>query len=364
MRTDNQKISVPDLGTREADLQEKTTFTLAELLAMEVKELPCLYKPIFVKSGVAVLFGGSDAGKSTFLRQLAMSVATGRDFLGWQYNGTHHRAIYFSSEDDDRLTARVVQTYNKTMKLPTEARENLRFCFEINPDNLHSQLAEMLKEQPADLVVIDAFGDAFNGKSMNDNNEIRKFYAPFKTIARECDCLIIFNHHSGKRSDVYSPSKDNSLGSQAIEAVPRLAIELRSDPDNPDIRHFCITKCNYLGSDFKRASYVLKQDENFVYYSTGERVEFEQLAKNAKPQRKTKPLDYDDATHRNFIQETFAEVANLNQREFASAIAERFDITDRTAKDKWIPFYTKKSMVAEVEGKNAKNARLYRKNIR
>lgn len=355
---------VPDLGDRTGDQQEKTIFSLGDLLTMDVKELPCLFEPIFIKSGIAVLYGGSDAGKSTLLRQMAMCVSTGRDFLGWKYKGEHHRAIYFSSEDDDRLTAIVTQRYNKTMQLPKQAYENLRFSFEIDPDTIATKVAEMLKAQPADLVVIDALADAFNGKSLNDNKEIRAFYAPFKAIAKECNCLIIFNHHSGKRTDAYSPTKDNSLGSQAIEAAPRLAIELRPDPDNAEIKHFCVVKCNYLSSSYKTQSYALKMDENFVFSTTGERSNYADLAKNNRPQQKGKRWhDYDEAHHRTFIASTFAETSEMNQSQLAKAIAIEFEISTKTAIENWIPVYLKKGMIKTGKKTQAKNAILYKSNL-
>lgn len=67
-----EAITIPD--------KEQTSYTLWELLQMEIEDLPCLFSPIFLKSGIAVLVGGSDSGKSSLLRQMAMCVATGRDF--------------------------------------------------------------------------------------------------------------------------------------------------------------------------------------------------------------------------------------------------------------------------------------------
>lgn len=338
----NQPLGAPDIGNRTAPTstqKEKTTYTLAELLSMEVTELPCLFEPIFLKSGIAVLVGGSDTGKSSLLRQMCMSVATGRDFLGWRYCGKHHRAIYFSSEDDAIITARVVKRYNKTMQLPSAALQNLRFEFEVDPNNIAKRVVEMLKEQPADLVVIDAFADAFNGKNLNDNKEVRAFYAEFKMIAKAFNCLIVFNHHAAKRSDERGVSKDNSLGSQAIEAAPRIAIELRQDPNDPEIKHFCITKSNYLPTEYKTQSYALKMDENWVFARTGERVAFSELARvDVRSGRKSKkPEDYPDETHREFIHAAF-NGGELCQTELYAKLGSKFELSTETAK-KWAIYY-------------------------
>lgn len=340
--------------------KEKTTYTLAELLQMEVTELPCLFAPIFLKSGISVLVGGSDTGKSSLLRQMCMCVATGRDFLGWKYNGEHHRAIYFSSEDDPTITAKVIKCYNRTMQLSAKAAENLRFEFEVNPDTIAERLITMLKEQPADLVVIDAFGDAFNGKNLNDNKEIRAFYATFKTIAKAFNCLIVFNHHTGKRTLAYAPDKDNSLGSQAIEAAPRMAIELRQDPTDTEVKHFCIVKANYLASEYKTKSYAIKMDENLVFSLTGARAEFAELAKNPKQAetQSKKPTAHTNEEHRAFIRSAFAG-GELNQTKLATEISTEFGVSVKYGREVYLPYYIKSKWIEEA-GKSGRNATMYK----
>lgn len=356
--TKPRRAAVPQLTAEEVKpTTEKTNYTLADLLAMEMEEEPCLFAPVYLKKGFVVLVGGSDTGKSSYLRQMCMCVATGRDFMGWKYNGSHHRAIYFSSEDTPEITARVVKKYNKTMQLTADAAANLRFEFDIDPSTLAAKVKSMLEEQPADLVVIDAFGDAFNGKNINDNTEIRKFYNQFKPIINEFDCLVIFNHHTGKRTMGYAPDKDNSLGSQAIEAAPRLVIELRQDPNDPEIKHLCIVKANYLATEYKTHSYAMKMDDNLVFAMTGERVEFANLAKPLKPEPKTKaPKSFPEDDHKSLISEIFKD-GNVNQSALLDGIMAKFDISDKTAR-KFLQYYISEKWIKEA-GKGAKNSVLY-----
>lgn len=349
-----KQYAVPELTSEEV---EKSTFTLADLLNMEIDEVPRLFNPIFVKSGIAVLVGGSDTGKSSLLRQMAMSVATGRDFLDWKYCGVHHRAIYISSEDDATITAAVVKKYNKTMQLPEAAKNNLRFRFDLTADNVAQELEKMLLEQPSDLVIIDALGDFFNGRSLNDNKDIRSFYLPFKDMAKRHNCLIIFNHHTGKRTSVYSPDKDNSLGSQAIEAAPRLAIELRPDPQDQDITHLCIVKSNYLPGAFKKESFALRMDENLVFKATREyNKPFDELAKKPEEKRKVTPGDFATKEHKDFIASIFGN-QNLNQTQLREKIMERFGISDKPART-FIDYYLREKWVKKV-GKGLRNSDMY-----
>ena len=61
----------------------------------------------------------------------------------------------------------------------------------------------------------------------------------------------------------------------------RTAFELRKDFNNPDLRHLCVVKGNYLDKEYKDKSFVLNFDykgEGFT--NTGNRVRFEELVKN------------------------------------------------------------------------------------
>ena len=59
---------------------EKDIWNAKELIERKITKLPTLVDPIFPKCGSIALAGGSDLGKSTFLRQFALSVAIGESF--------------------------------------------------------------------------------------------------------------------------------------------------------------------------------------------------------------------------------------------------------------------------------------------
>lgn len=335
--------------------------TLTDLLNADVPEVPRLYYPLFLQQGIAILFGGSDTGKSTFLRQMCMNVAGGNSFLGLPFHGKHRQAIYFSSEDDGIMTAPLVKRYNKTMNLPQDATSRLRFRFGWDSSNVLELVDKALEETPADLVVIDALADAFSGKNINDSIEVRKFYAPYKALAEKYSTMIIFLHHSGKRTDQYGADKANMLGSQALEAVPRLAMELRTDPSDETIKHLCIVKANYLGHADKSKSIGMKMDDNFVFQPTGEHKELSDLAKVPGVKRKTKPSDFAFNEHRDFIATTFNERQKKNQSVLLTSIMQRFEISRNVAKI-FLSYYLDNNFIG-IDGKGEKNATMYRSKV-
>jgi RecA-family ATPase len=255
-------------------------FSASELLSRNIESIPCLLEPILPKVGLIGLAGSSDTGKSSLLRQLAIWVCVGYDkFLGFQLNSTHRKAIYCSTEDDDFAVSFLLNRANRDLNLTSDKFNGLTFIFDTH--NLLEKLEKILSANRVDLIVIDAFTDLY-GKSMNDTNQVRTYLNDFSQLAQQYQCLIVFLHHTGKRTEDLIPSKHNLLGSQGFEAKMRLVIELRNDQIEPTKRHLCIVKGNYLPREYKTESFVLDFNENMLFRMTDERRLFEELRADNK----------------------------------------------------------------------------------
>ena len=251
--------------------------TGAELIGNDITDIPKLIDPIFPKVGVIALAGSSDTGKSSILRQMAMEIVSRKEtFLGFPILADHHSVLYVSTEDDYYAMSSLIKKQNVDRKAPEEFN-GLRFIFDTT--DLQSKLEEELTRQPVDVIFIDAFSDLFSG-DMNRVNDVRGFIHYYSLLAERFKCLIIFLHHTSKRTEVNEPSKHNMIGSQGFEAKMRVVIELRKDYQNPSssIRHFCIVKGNYLGEEYKSRSFALNFTSDLVFEYTGRRVPFENLA--------------------------------------------------------------------------------------
>lgn len=259
---------------RDSISHEKTGY---ELLQSDIKEIPFLVAPILQEVGLASIAGSSDVGKSSLLRKLAIDICLGKsEFLDFEIRSKHRSVIYVSTEDDLLAVSYMLNLSNQERKIPEEEYTGLRYIF--NTDELLINLDKSLSTKPADLVIIDAFTDLY-GKSMNESNQVRTFLNDFNQLAQKHQCLFLFLHHTGKRTENEVPSKNNLLGSQAFEAKMRLVVELRNDLHDDQLKHFCIVKGNYLKAEYKKESYVLRFNEFLNFKYTGERVPFEQLAK-------------------------------------------------------------------------------------
>lgn len=259
--------------------ENKTYYSAKELYELEIKELPVLIDPIFMKSGITVFAGSSDTGKSTFLRQLGLAIVKGEDkFLGWDIKAEHKRVVYVSTEDDRHAISYLL---NKTLGEDADIVCLDRLDYVFDTENLEDKLDKMLTANPADCVIIDALTDLYGG-DLNQSNKIRVFLNQYFNLADRHNCLFIFLHHTGKRTEELAPSKNNLLGSQGIEGKARQVIELRRDPSDNNYRHLCIVKGNYLSDAMKEKSYKMKFNSDLTFSMTAERVDFKNLVAGAQ----------------------------------------------------------------------------------
>ena len=120
-----------------------------ELLNRGYTKIPCLLDPLLPSVGIAGLVGGSDTGKSTFLRQFAVSIVIGQGyFLGYSINAPHKSTIYASTEDDEASIAYLLSTMPQVNTNYPAAFKKLRFIFES--DGLLAKLDRILTNAPAD----------------------------------------------------------------------------------------------------------------------------------------------------------------------------------------------------------------------
>jgi hypothetical protein len=277
------------------------------LLLKKQEQIPCLVDSFLQKVGLACLAGSSDTGKSSLLRQLAINIASGcNSFLGFKINSIHQSVVYVSTEDGETETAYLLT--RQAHDTEPERLRSLRFIFDIT--DLKAQLDNKLIEAPADLVVIDCFADAYGG-DLKDTQKIRTYLHPFQELSQKHNCLILFLHHTGKRTENSEPSKNNLLSGQGFEAKMRLVMELRADLKNPNIRHLCIVKGNYLPARYKRESHVLEFHENsFQFSNTGERMAFEFLVKQIGT----------DSGKEKYLQAMELKAAGMNYEQIADSI--------------------------------------------
>lgn len=252
------------------------SFTAKELLDRNISELPTLIDPIIPVNSIGILAGESDTGKSTFLRQLAVAIASGDDdFLGYKINARYNRVLYISTEDDDMATAFLLNTKMRPLMKNEDKMENLHFIFDSN--EVEKKIEDFVKVKPVDLVIVDALSDLYTG-DMNMLSKVRPFLEGFRKLAFEYGFTILFLHHERKSSSESKPSKHSLNGSQGLEGKCRFVFLLKKDKDL-NKRNLCIVKQNYLSEEYKKDAVVLSF-KNMRFSNTGDTVGLNNLGNN------------------------------------------------------------------------------------
>lgn len=241
----------------------------------DYKEVEYLVDKLIPKGTLCALVGESDTGKSSLLRQLAVSMVYGdEDFLGFKIKSSCNNVLYVSTEDGEMATSVWLNKYFGQEKSKDDILTRLNFIF--STDGILSNLRDVVKNNCIDLIIVDSYADLFTG-SMNNSNEVRGFLNQYDNLVNEFGTTVIFLHHTKKSSAGSRPNKNNILGSQGFEAKMRSVMMLTKDNENKSHRHLCVVKNNYMPETNKSESFVLKFNEHLSFDNTGERVDLDEL---------------------------------------------------------------------------------------
>ena len=246
-----------------------------ELKNMDLKNVEYLVEDLIPKGTLCALVGESDTGKSSLLRQLAVSITYGdEEFLGFKLNDSCRNVVYVSTEDGQHATSMWLNKYFGEDITDDAALSKLKFVF--STDRILENLRGFIKEYCLDLIIIDSYADIFTG-GMNNSNEVRTFLNEYNNIVNEFGTTIMFLHHTKKSSAGFRPNKNSILGSQGFEAKMRSVLMLNKDLQDSSKRHLCVVKNNYMDERNKSKSYVLKFNEHLAFENTGMRVDLDEL---------------------------------------------------------------------------------------
>ena len=260
------------------DRLEKIFIPADKLLRQESKEEKFLVNKIIPKASLTALVGESDTGKSSFLRQLAISIVYGDDdFLGFKINSGCRNVLYISTEDGGIATSDWLKKYFGQDLPNNNSLSRLRFIY--STDRIILNLKEVVMRNCIDLIIVDSYADIFEG-NMNQSNEVRNFLNQFNNLANEYGTTIIFLHHTNK-SAVGKPNKKFISGSHRFEAKMRSVLYLTKDANDDNLRTLSVVKGNYLSSKEKSECYVLEFNEQLSFKNTNKRVPLNKLGEES-----------------------------------------------------------------------------------
>jgi hypothetical protein len=304
-------------------LETRGIFNFTDLMQMEAEENDPLLEPFLSRSGLSTVAGPPDTGKSTFCRQLAMSVALGLDeACGFKLHTKHQHAIYWNSEDFPAQVKKVHRHQCEGLGAWEVPKLTTIFSYRFPARVLAQALELLLQQRPADLIVLDGYGDLLDGRDGNTNSDVRKVLEPFFSLAAVYKTQILLITHVNKSAYQEQPNQKNLQGGGAFGQKIRCSLEIRNNLKN-GLRTITCTKGNELSDDLKKEAYKLEFDpKTFLFRSTNERVSLEATVAQAPSLKKKDEID---------LKAIFGRHKEMKRADLLDAIVARYECSISTA---------------------------------
>lgn len=187
--------------------------TAKELIATDLPPTEFIVDVIIAK-GLVVLTAKSKVGKSWLALQLALAVASGESFLG--FNTTQGDVLYIDLENSEAVT----KSRLTTLLNGADAPDNLVIVNDYSTmnDSFLVDIAEYLEmHKNVSLVIVDVFQKIKKAKKANqsDYDDIYENFTELKEVAEKYNISLMLIMHNRKMVDPTDPFS-NALGSTAI----------------------------------------------------------------------------------------------------------------------------------------------------
>lgn len=282
-----------------------------------------LLEPFIPSIGLSVLASRPDVGKSQLCRQLALEIENGSTtFVGLKLASKSYRTLVICTEDSLNDIKRAVVKQQKA--LGYKPKGLIHYAVgesEWNLNQLLESLRAVLINSSFDLVVVDGYGDLFDGADMNSITDTRRFLNKFDLLAKQAKTSILFNHHMTKASYSTGGSLQDVQGSGGILQKPRAVFTLtKVDKENRILR---VLKGNTAPNEYKSKGVSLKFSEDTLTFSADAGLV-------DLPSTTSKSMDYDNLY--SIAKTVFSDSGTMKYPEIKRAIEQASNVRDTQAK--------------------------------
>lgn len=208
---------------------------------------------LMISNGVYLLVSHPKVGKSMFVQQLAFSLTTGEDFLGFKVNPSH--VLYITTEGDiNQLNDRF-----KLMKLKPNVNKLHIIDIDDIPDfyirDIERDIHELTFNKEPLFIIMDMFKDIKfdTNYDLNNYQEINDVvFRKLKELCRKYNSTLLVTHHLNKR--------DETMGSVGLNADVSGIMKLKESKNN-----YNKLTLDYKGRDLGRLELNLKRNENQTF---------------------------------------------------------------------------------------------------
>lgn len=161
------------------------------------------------RGSVGGIIGVTNFGKSSLLRNLAISLASGRDFLNVLNAGKPRKVLLLDyetpvdmfQEDISKMTAILSDSERNDVKANLKSYTAMEMntpYLNLTEDVYFKAIEKEITSYKPDVIIVDTISAAFSIKNENDNGEITELMKRLQRLAKNANAVVLFAHHIGK----------------------------------------------------------------------------------------------------------------------------------------------------------------------
>lgn len=175
-----------------------------------------LAKGLLHRSTKGVLGGSSKAGKTWILLDLAVSVATGRDFL--DYPTTRSKVLFMNFEiQEEFFKERLSKVLEKKGLQPADILETLDVWTlrgqKVDAEDFLAALADRVRNSGYSLIIIDPIYKLMVGRSESSNWGVGLLCHGIEKLMEKSGAAVVYAHHFTKGNQAKKKAMDRMSGS-------------------------------------------------------------------------------------------------------------------------------------------------------
>lgn len=188
---------------------------------------PPLIDGILRQGHKMLIAGPSKAGKSFALIELAIAIAEGGTWFG--FNCAKGKVLYVNLELDDASCKRRLIDVYRAMKIAPRSIDNIDMWnlrgYSVPMDRLAPMLIRRAAKRGYIAVIIDPIYKVLTGDE-NSAEQMARFCNQFDKVCTELGCSVIYCHHHSKGSQGGKRSMDRASGSGVFARDPDALLDL------------------------------------------------------------------------------------------------------------------------------------------
>lgn len=188
---------------------------------------PCLINGVLRKGHKMLIAGPSKAGKSFLQIELCISIAEGKQWLGW--GCAKGKVMYVNLELDRASCLHRFKDVYEALGWKPENLDNIDIWNlrgkSVPMDKLAPKLIRRAAKKDYVAIIIDPIYKVITGDE-NSANQMANFCNQFDKVCTELGCAVIYCHHHSKGSQGGKKSMDRASGSGVFARDPDALLDL------------------------------------------------------------------------------------------------------------------------------------------